>query len=419
MEDVSIKFQGCIGVISILVLSWLFSESRKNVLISRVLRQITIVFIFAVLLVTIPQVKDMFFYLNKFVQHLQVATEFGTSFVFGYLGGADLPFMENQGGTSFIFAFKALPIILVVSAISSILIYLGILQKVIRLISLLISRFAGLEGSVAIAAAANVFVGMIESPLLIKPYLKTISRGGLFALMTTGLSTIAGTVYILYISILSPTIKDAILHLSIASFLSCLTGILISSMLVPIHKFDHGEESLINIRRQDSLMMAVFDGISTGLNVLMNVIATLIVFLALVYLVNSLLSVIPVGDDVTLSLQLLLGYVLAPVMWACGIPWEEANIAGSLMGTKVVFNELMAFISLAAVDETLFSERSSTICLYALCGFANFGSLAILVGGLTTIVPERKKEILGLSLKSLVAGCLATLLTASVVGVII
>ena len=339
--------------------------------------------------------------------------------MFGYLGGADLPFLENQVGTSFIFAFKALPIILVVSAISSILIYLGILQKVIRLISLLLRKFAGLEGSVAVAAAANVFVGMIEAPLLIKPYLKTISRGGLFTLMTTGLSTIAGTVYILYISILSPTIKDAILHLSIASFLSCLTGILVSSILVPVRKFDQGEEPIVNIRRQDSLMMAVFDGISTGINVLMNVIATLIVFLALVYMVNSLLSIIPLGENVTLSLQLLLGYFLAPIMWACGIPWEEAITAGGLMGTKVVFNELMAFVSLAAVDETLFSERSRTICLYALCGFANFGSLAILVGGLTTIVPERKTEILGLSLKSLVAGCLATLLTASVVGVII
>ena len=165
--------------------------------------------------------------------------------------------------------------------------------------------------------------------------------------------------------------------------------------------------------------MAIFDGIGTGLNVLMNVIATLIVFLALVYLINSLLSIIPVGENVTLSLQLLLGYFLAPIMWACGIPWEEAITAGGLMGTKVVFNELIAFVSLAAVDEILFSERSRIICLYALCGFANFGSLAILIGGLITIVPERKNEIIGLSLKALVAGCLATLLTASVVGVII
>ena len=276
-----------------------------------------------------------------------------------------------------------------------------------------------LDARVAVAAAANVFVGMIEAPLLIKPYLKTISRGGLFTLMTTGLSTIAGTVYILYISILSPAIKDAILHLSIASFLSCLTGILVSSILVPVRKFDKEEAPSVNIRRQDSLMMAVFDGISTGINVLMNVIATLIVFLALVYIVNSLLSIIPLGENVTLSLQLFLGYFLAPIMWACGIPWEESVTAGSLMGTKVVFNELMAFVSLAAVDEILFSERSRTICLYALCGFANFGSLAILVGGLTTIVPERKTEVLELSVKSLVAGCLATLLTASVIGVII
>ena len=171
MEDVGIRFQSCIGVISILFFSWLLSESRKNVLISRVLKQLTIVFIFAVLLITMPQVKEVFFYLNKFVQHLQVATEFGTSFVFGYLGGADLPFMENQVGTSFVFAFKALPIILVVSAISSILIYLGVLQKVIRIISFLLKKFAGLEGSVAVAAAANVFVGMIEASLLIKPYL--------------------------------------------------------------------------------------------------------------------------------------------------------------------------------------------------------------------------------------------------------
>ena len=225
--------------------------------------------------------------------------------------------------------------------------------------------------------------------------------------------------YILYISILTPIIEDAILHLSIASFLSCLTGILVSSILVPVHKLDQGEYSIVNIQRQDSLMMAIFDGIATGLNVLMNVIATLIVFLALVYLINSLLSIFPVGENVTLSLQLLLGYILAPIMWACGIPWEEAITAGGLMGTKVVFNELMAFVSLAAVDEILFSERSRLICLYALCGFANFGSLAILVGGLTTIVPERKTEILGLSLKALVAGCLATLLTASVIGVII
>ena len=256
-----------------------------------------------------------------------MATEFGTSFVFGYLGCADLPFKENQGGTSFIFAFKALPIILVVSAISSILIYLGILQKVIRLISLLISRFAGLEGSVTIGAAANVFVGMIESPLLIKPYLKTISRGGLFTLMTTGLSTIAGqsTFFILY---LSPIIKDAILHLSIA-FLSCLTGILISSLLVPVRKLDQGEKPVVNIRRQDSFMMAVFDGISTGINVLMNVIATLIVFLALVYMANSLLSIIPLGESGTFSLQLLLGYAQRRL---CGL----AVFLGERLSQRVV-----------------------------------------------------------------------------------
>ncbi len=411
------KYQGILGLCALLGVAWLLSENRRAVRLRPLLAGLAVQLILAVALIRLPPFKALFLALNQGVMVLDKATTAGTSLVFGFLGGAPLPFAEAAPGGAFVLAFRALPLVLVISALSSLLFYWQVLPQVVRGFSWLLQKSLGVGGAVGVGAAANVFVGMIEAPLLVRPYLGRMSRSELFTLMTCGMSTIAGTVLVLYASILSPVIPDALGHILTASIISAPAAIVISQLMVPpVGQVTDGQGFALS--QAHSSMDAVTQGTAEGIKLLLNIVAMLVVLVALVSLVNQLLGLLPAPAGTPLTLQSLLGWLLAPLAWLLGIPWQEATIAGSLLGTKTVLNELIAYLDLAALPAAELSARSRLILTYALCGFANFGSLGIMIGGMGTMVPERREEIVGLGLRSIVAGTLATCMTGALVGLL-
>ncbi len=412
-----LALQSAFGILVFLILAWLFSEDRTRIPWRTLLAGIGLQFLLAVLLLWLPPFKLMFMGLNDLLLSLEQATLDGTSFVFGYLGGDELPFEETQAGSSFILAFRALPLILLISALSSLLFYWGVLPLIVRGLSRLLQRAMGIGGALALGTATNVFVGMVEAPLLVRPYLKEMTRSELFALMVTGMATIAGTVMVLYASILRDVIPDAMGHILVASLISAPAAIVIAQLLLPPEQRATAGE-LVPPERATSNMDAVTKGTLQGVELIINITAMLIVMVALVSLVNMMLGLLPGVADAPLTLQRMLGWLLAPVAWLMGIPWEQAIRGGSLLGTKVILNELFAYLDLAAMPAGQLDIRSQLIMTYALCGFANFGSLGIMIGGLATMVPERREEIIRLGMKSIAAGTLATCMTGAVVGVL-
>lgn len=402
---------------AIMVIAWALSENRRvlvwRIIISGVLLQVVL----AVALLKLPLFKQFFLVLNGVLQAVERATQAGTAFVFGYLGGAALPYAETGPGTVFVLAFRALPIILVISALSSLLFYWRVLPWIVRRISRVFEKVMGIGGAVGLSTAANVFVGMVEAPLFVRPYLKQLSRGELFIVMTCGMAGIAGTMMVLYASILGPVIPDALGHILIASIVSAPAAIVISVLMVPPSGAPTSGQ-LTPPQPATSGMDAVTRGTLDGLALLLNIVALLIVLIALVTLANTLLAALPATGTEALTLQRMLGVLLAPLAWLVGVPWGEAPAAGSLLGVKTVLNEFVAYVDLARLPEATLSPRSRLLMTYALCGFANFGSLGILIGGMATMVPERREEIVGLGMKSIVAGTLATCMTGALVGVL-
>jgi CNT family concentrative nucleoside transporter len=412
-----LALQSAFGILVFLVLAWLFSEDRSRIPWRTLLAGLGLQFLLAMLLLWFPPFKMIFMGLNDLLLSLEQATLDGTSFVFGYLGGDELPFAETQAGSSFILAFRALPLILLISALSSLLFYWGVLPLIVRGLSRLLQRAMGIGGALALGTATNVFVGMVEAPLLVRPYLREMTRSELFALMVTGMATIAGTVMVLYASILRDVIPDAMGHILAASLISAPAAIVIAQLLLPPEQRATAGE-LVPPERATSNMDAVTKGTLQGVELIINITAMLIVMVALVSLVNMMLGLLPGVADAPLTLQRMLGWLLAPVAWLMGIPWEQAISGGSLLGTKVILNELFAYLDLAALPIGQLDARSQLIMTYALCGFANFGSLGIMIGGLATMVPARREEIIRLGIKSIAAGTLATCMTGAVVGVL-
>jgi len=410
--------QSILGILVFLGIAWLLSEQRKQLPIKLIISGLGIQFVIAFLLLKIDWLKQIFLFLNELVLALVEATSQGTRFVFGYIGGAESPFLSSDSGSTFVLAFQALPLVLVVSALSAVLFYWRILPFIVKLFSLLLQRTMGLSGSLSLGCAVNIFIGMVEAPLIIKEYLKQLSRSELFILMTTGMATIAGTVMVLYASILATVIPDILGHILIASIISAPAAILIAKIMVPGKEENYSSESVEIIIQDKSTMDAITRGTMEGIKLLINIIAMLVVLVALVSLVNQLLALIP-GFETALSLQLILGYLLAPAAWLLGIPWSEAISAGNMLGTKIILNEFLAYLQLAQLPQGVLSDSSKLIMTYALCGFANFGSLGIMIGGMTTMVPERRGEIIALGLRSIVSGNLATFMTAAVISLII
>jgi len=413
-----LTLQSLFGLCVIVGITWLLSENRPQIPWRTVLIGFAMQFLLAVLLIKLPFTQSIFTGLNQLVLVLDQATATGTSFVFGYLGGGDTPFVISEPANTFIFAFKALPLIIVVSAISALLFYWRVLPWIVKQFARLLSRSMGIGGALGLGAAANIFVGMIEAPLFIRPYLAKLSRADLFALMTTGMATIAGTMMVLYASILSGIREDALGQILSASVISIPAALVIALILVPQEKQNVAVEAEIRSEASSS-MDAITRGTLDGVKLLINVIAMLIVFVALVALINIVLAVLPEVNGEPITLQRILGLVFAPLVWLMGIPADEVFTAGSLMGIKTILNEFLAYLQLVALPENSLSARSEMIMIYALCGFANFGSLGIMLGGMGTLVPERRTEIAGLGLKSILAGTLATMMTGTIVGILI
>ena len=414
----TLAIQSALGFIALLALTWVISENRRTVPWRIVISGVILMVVMAVLLLKVPLFKQFFFSLNDALIGLEKATQAGTSFVFGYLGGGKLPYAEQPQTSSFVLAFRALPLILVVSALSSLMFYWRVLPFIVRSMSTVLEKTMGVGGAVGLSTAANVFVGMVEAPLVIRPYLQQMSRGELFMVMTGGMAGIAGTMMVLYASILGPVVPEAMGHILSASLITAPAAIVIAALMVPpVGAATAG--TLDAVQESKSTMDAITRCTVDGLALLLNIVAMLIVLIALVTLVNLALGLLPDIGGKMVTLQRLLGLVMAPLVWLMGIPWEETAHAGALMGSKTILNEFIAYREMAQLPPGALSERSRVIMTYALCGFANFGSLGIMIGGLATMAPTRRDEIVGLGMRSIVSGTLATMTAGAVVGAIL
>ncbi len=419
-----LALQSLLGVVAIPLFVFAMSEDRAFLTGGPALRAVAIglalQFSIAIVLLRLPGSKAIFDLVSAGVAALQHATQEGMLLVFGYLSGGPAPFEVARPESQFILAIHALPLILLISALARLLYHWGVLQRVVGLFATLLQKSFGIGGPLGTVAAAKIFVGMVEAPLLVRPYLKSMGRGALFAAMAVGMATVAGTVMALYASVLEPVLPGAAGHVLAASLMNAPAALMLARLAVPAG-FEGGPASasieLDNPPR--SSMDAVAQGTVDGLKLLATVAAMLVVMVALVALANSLLGVLTRPLGFTLTLQGILGWLCAPIAFLLGIPWSEAVVAGSLIGQKVVLNEFLAYLDLARLPPEALSPRSRLIMTYALCGFANLGSLGIMVGGLTAMVPERRDDIVAMAPKSLLVGLLATLLSAAIVGTIV
>ncbi len=412
----ALNLQSLLGIVVVILLCWIVSENRRvfpwRLAIGAVAVQAGLV----LALFAIPGSQGVLAAITGAVDGLAAATRVGAQFVFGYLAGGAQPYVIENRPALFVFAFEVLPLILVISALSALLWHWRILRWITRGFGFLFQKTLGLGGASALAVAANIFLGMIESPIVIRAYLDKLTRSEMFLMMVVGLATVAGSTMVAYATLLAPVLPNAAGHVLVASIVSAPAGVLLARIIVPEEAGQGGAYADYgSALRYDSAIDAIVKGTSDGLMVVLNISAILIVFVALVALANVMLGGFWLfGEPVTI--ERLLGYAFAPVAWLTGVEWADAQIAGRLLGVKLTLTEFVAFIQLGAVPEEGMSERTRMLLTYALCGFANIGSVGITVTGLSVLIPERREEVLGLVWKALFAGFLATLMTASVVG---
>ncbi|MDE2580483.1 MAG: nucleoside:proton symporter [Rhodospirillales bacterium] len=404
------------GEAGLLGLAWLVSEDRGRVPWRTVGAGLALQLALALLLTRVPLAIDAILLLTRAANALQAATTAGTAFVFGYLGGGRLPFAPAHPGAGFILAFQALPLVLVISALASLLFHWGAMQRITAGFAWLLRRVMGVGGALALGAAAHVFVGMIEAPLLVRPYLARMQRGELFALMTCGMAGVAGTVMVIYAAFLAHLIPDALGQILTASVISTPAALAVAAVMVP---FGPGGAEQVRLEREGPTVGA-FDamvkGTLDGIPILAGIVAVLIVAVAMVSLANGALGLLGHWDGGAVTLQRIFALPFRPVMWLIGVPWRESGAAAALMATKTVLNEFVAYRTLAGLPAAAFDPHARLILTYALCGFANFGSLGILIGGLGAMVPERRAEVVALGLRSVLAGTLATCMSGAVAG---
>jgi CNT family concentrative nucleoside transporter len=413
------NLQSALGVFVLIAIAWIISEDRRAVAWKQAAIGLLVTSATAVILLKVPGVSRVFGAINDAVDVISAASRAGTSFVFGYLGGGQLPFELKVPGAEFVLALQALPIVLVMSVLTTLLFHWRILPPIVRGFSWLLERTLKVGGAVGLSTAANIFLGMVEAPLFIRPYLATLTRSELFIVMTGGMAGIAGTVLVIYATVLGPLIPDAAANLVIASVIGAPAAILVSLIMVPEKADKPASDAVLEVGKvASSTMDAIVRGTAAGLELLFNICAMLIVLVALVHLANAIIGVLPSVGGAPITLQRLLGYVMAPVCWLMGIPGKEAVTAGALMGMKTILNEFIAYVELSKLPADALDPRSRLIMLYAMCGFANFGSLGIMIGGLATMAPERRDDIVSLGLKSIVSGTLATCLMGAIVGVL-
>jgi concentrative nucleoside transporter, CNT family len=406
--------QSLAGIIAIIALAWVLSENRRAFPFRTVASGLALQFALALLLLKVPAARNVLFSLNSVVDALLQATRAGTSFVFGYVGGANAPFViaDPKGMTSF--AFQILPLVIVISALAALLWHWRILPVIVRGFAWVLGRTLGIGGAVGLGSAATVFIGMVEAPLLIRPYLARLSRSELFVLCTVGLSTIAGTVFVLYATILEPVVPGALGHILVASFLSLPGAILVSRIMIPGH--DETDVGAGADLQYHSSMDAIARGTEDGLRLWLGIVSMLLVIVALVALVNIILGHLPAVQGSPLTIERIFGWLFAPVVWLYGVPWREAATAGSLMGDKTVLNEFVAYLKLAALPKDALDPRARLIMVYAMCGFANPGSVGIMIAGMGGLMPDRRNELVPLAMRALLSGTMASGLTGAIIG---
>ncbi len=417
------NLQSLLGIALIPLIAWILSEARNELGWRQALRiasvAIGLQIAIAVLLVLVPQIRWLLQLLSRGVAALQEATNAGTQLVFGYLAGGSAPFETTHPENGFVLALQALPLILLVSVLSRLLYHWGVLQRIVGAFAYMLERTMGIGGALGTSSAANIFVGMVEAPLLIRPFLRKMGRGPLFAVMTVGMATVAGTVMVLYASLLEPSLPGATGHILIASIISAPGALALARIMVPTGYDTAGEDGGVFLEdAPQSAMDAVARGTQDGLKLLAYVTAMLIVMVALVALANLIVAGVTSPFGLDLTVERTLGWFAAPLAFVIGVPWGEAIAAGELIGIKTVLNELLAYLKLAATPPEVIGERSRLILTYALCGFANFGSLGIMTGGLVAMCPERYDDIVKLGPKTIISGTLTTLLTGAIIGLI-
>jgi len=421
-----VTLQALFGLMVFIGIAVLFSEQRRMLNWQLLAAGLGLQFLVAFVMFRFELLQALLNALNRVVIAIADATETGSLFLFGYLGGdpsnVAYPFSIDNPEATVILAFRILPLILIFTVLSAILWHFRILPVIVRGFSVVLRRAMGVSGAVGLSAAANIFIGMVESPALIRPYIKGLTRSELFVVMSCGMATIAGTVMVLYSVILGEVIDNALGHILTASVISAPAAIMLALIMVPAAPKDSakiaGGDAVDISTDYHNVMDAIVRGTSDGLKLMVNVGAMLLVFIALVALFNSALLLVPYSSNDPFTLQTILGWMFAPLVWLMGIPWQEAQLAGTLMGIKTALNELLAFLALVDLPAESLSDKSTIIMTYALCGFANFGSLGIMIAGLTGMCSERTREIVALAPKSLISGTLATCMTGTIAGLL-
>ncbi len=408
--------QALIGIIVLIGVAFLLSSDRQKVSWKLTILGFAVHFSLAFVLLNIPFLSDGLMMVNTLIASVEKATGAGTQFVFGFLGGGVTPFDVTDSNQMFVFAFQVLPQVLIFTVLVALFWHWRVLPFFVRLMGLLLSRIFKVKGPLATAGASSLFLGMVEAPLVIRAYLSSMSTSDFFSVMTLGMSTVAGSVLVLYASVLNPVTDAAVSQIVAASLLNIIGALYIARLFEPETVSDVSYEETTTSLDYDSTMDALAKGTRDGILLGVNVGAMVLVLVSLVALANGALSSVYLFDT-PLSLERIFGWIFSPIAWLIGVPWDESEIGGSLLGTKLVLNELVAFIQLAEVAPEL-SEHSTKVLTFALCGFANFGSLGILLGGLYILVPERREETIRIAPKSIVSGTIVTLMSASLVSVI-
>ncbi|MDA9039935.1 Na+-dependent nucleoside transporter [Gammaproteobacteria bacterium] len=402
-----------VGFLGLIAIAIPFSDNYKLINLKYIAYGILAQVVLGLILIKLPLVTTAFEYLAEGVTVLQEGTQKGAQFLFGYQG----PVTEGYPVLLETFAFGILPYIIVLSCLSAMMWYWGVLPFIVNMLSKVCQKLFNIGGPIGLGAAANVFLGQVEAPLLIRPYLDKLSNKELLILMTTGMATVAGSVMIALITILQVQFGDInlIQHFITASVLSVPAAIMYANIMIPSNEVTDFEGSKTP-KIYKSTMDAITRGTSDGTSIAISIGAILIVFIALVYFANSFLGLIGNQFGLEISIEGILAYVFAPIAWLMGIPWNEAIIAGELLGIKTTLNEFVAYGAMANLEDGLLSDRSKLITLYGLCGFANFSSVGILVSGIGAMAPERKSDLIDVSFKALVGATLASCMTGLVVG---
>ena len=420
--DLFDQFRGMAGIALLVLIAWALSENRSARPSWRwIAGALMLQAVLALLIVRVPFVWSAVTLANEAVAAIERATLDGSSYMFGYLGGGPLPFALREGADApVIIAFQILPLVIVFSALAALLWHWGVLRWLVRGLSFLLQRTLKVSGVVGLSGGANMFLGVVESPLVVRAYFARMSRADLFQVMVLAMATISGAILILYATTLSRTVPDAVGHMISASLISLPAALLVAKLMVPGKADDNPDDDSADEPglKFESSIDAIIKGTMDGMQLFLAVIAVIIVVFALVSLADQLLALLPLVDGEALTLKRLFGWLFAPLMWLVGIPWAEAQSAGSLMGTKAILNEYVAYLELAALPEETFSPRSLLIVTYALCGVANLASIGLLVSTIGTLCPERRGEVAGLGVRSWIAGNMATAMTGAWIGLI-